>query len=239
MVLFQSFAIRWAGTLFPTQFGFGNYASVFGVMQNPFLNSLLLATIATAMCVVFGTLAAYTSVRRTFFGKWALDLTIMLPFVLPGIVTGVAYLTTFNSGWIVLTGTGTILVLAYFVRRVAYVFRTVAAAIGQVDVKLEEASSVCGATWSQTMRKITVPLVAPGIIAGAILVFATLISEMSVTIMLFSAKWKTISIAIFELVIGDELYEASAMGSITIIATLLLVLFSSKLIGKSMAEMFR
>ena len=239
MVLFQSFAERWASTVFPTEYGFGNYVRILGDMQNPFLNSLLLATVATAMCVVFGTLASYTSVRRKFMGKWALDLTIMLPFVLPGIVTGVAYLTTFNSGWIVLTGTGTILILAYFVRRIAYVFRTVSAAIGQVDIKLEEASTVCGGTWGWTMRKITVPLVAPGIIAGAILVFATLISEMSVTVMLYSAKWKTISIAIFELVIGDELFEASAMGSITIIATLLLVLLSSKLIGKSMAEMFR
>jgi iron(III) transport system permease protein len=191
------------------------------------------------MCVVFGTLASYTSVRRKFFGKWALDLTIMLPFVLPGIVTGVAYLTTFNSGLLVLSGTSAILVLAYFVRRIAYVFRTVTAAISQVDIKLEEASLVCGASWGWTMKKITIPLVAPGIVAGAILVFSTLISEMSVTIMLYSAKWKTISIAIYEYVVSDELFDASAMGSITIVVTLLLVLLSSKLLGKSMAEMFR
>ena len=191
------------------------------------------------ICVVFGTLTAYTSVRRRFFGKWALDLTIMLPFVLPGIVTGVAFLTTFNSGWIILSGTSTILILAYCVRRIAYIFRTVSAALGQVDNKLEEASAICGATWGRTMRKITLPLVSPGIIAGGILVFATLISEMSVTIMLYSARWKTMSIAIYEYVIADELLDASAMGSIAIVATLLLVFLSSKIIGKSMAEMFR
>ena len=129
--------------------------------------------------------------------------------------------------------------LAYFVRRIAYVFRTVTAAISQVDIKLEEASLVCGASWGWTMKKITIPLVAPGIVAGAILVFSTLISEMSVTIMLYSAKWKTISIAIYEYVVSDELFDASAMGSITIVVTLLLVLLSSKLLGKSMAEMFR
>ncbi len=239
MVVFQSFVERWPGTLFPTQYGFANYGRVIGEMQTPFTNSLILATIATIMCVVFGTLASYTSVRRKFFGKWALDLTIMLPFVLPGIVTGVAYLTTFNSGLLVLSGTSTILVLAYFVRRIAYVFRTVTAAISQVDIKLEEASLVCGASWGWTMKKITIPLVAPGIVAGAILVFSTLISEMSVTIMLYSAKWKTVSIAIYEYVVSDELFDASAMGSITIAVTLLLVLLSSKLLGKSMAEMFR
>ena len=239
MVLYSSFAEKWAGTLFPTQWGFGNYLRVISDVHAPFTNSIFLAGVATALCVVFGTLAAYTSVRRRFFGKWALDLTIMLPFVLPGIVTGVAYITTFNSGLIVLSGTATILVLAYFVRRIAYVFRTVSAAIGQVDNKLEEASAICGATWGYTMRKITVPLVSPGIIAGGILVFATLISEMSVTILLYSARWKTMSIAIYEYIIADELLDAAAIGSIAIVATLLLVFLSSKIIGKSMAEMFR
>lgn len=239
MVLYSSFAEKWAGTLFPTQWGLANYLRVVSEVRSPFSNSMILAGVATALCVVFGTLAAYTSVRRRFFGKWALDLTIMLPFVLPGIVTGVAYLTTFNSGLIVLSGTSAILILAYFVRRIAYVFRTVSAAIGQVDNKLEEASAICGATWGWTMRKITVPLVSPGIIAGGILVFATLISEMSVTILLYSAKWKTMSIAIYEYILADELLDASAIGSIAIVATLLLVFLSSKIIGKNMAEMFR
>jgi len=239
MVLYSSFAEKWAGTLFPTQWGIANYLRVISDVQAPFINSMVLAGVATALCVVFGTLAAYTSVRRRFVGKWALDLTIMLPFVLPGIVTGVAYITTFNSGLIVLSGTSAILVLAYFVRRIAYIFRTVTAAVGQVDNKLEEASAICGATWGWTFRKITVPLVSPGIIAGGILVFATLISEMSVTILLYSAKWKTMSIAIYEYIIADELLDASAIGSIAIVATLLLVFLSSKIIGKSMAEMFR
>ena len=239
MVFYSSFAVRWIGTLFPTEFGFDNYFRILSEVQAPFTNSIILASSATVICVVFGTLTAYTSVRRRFFGKWALDLTIMLPFVLPGIVTGVAFLTTFNSGWIILSGTSTILILAYCVRRIAYIFRTVSAALGQVDNKLEEASAICGATWGRTMRKITLPLVSPGIIAGGILVFATLISEMSVTIMLYSARWKTMSIAIYEYVIADELLDASAMGSIAIVATLLLVFLSSKIIGKSMAEMFR
>ncbi|MBE0531118.1 MAG: iron ABC transporter permease [Rhodospirillales bacterium] len=239
MVLYSSFAEKWAGTLFPTQWGIANYLRVISDVQAPFINSMVLSGVATALCVVFGTLAAYTSVRRRFVGKWALDLTIMLPFVLPGIVTGVAYITTFNSGLIVLSGTSAILILAYFVRRIAYIFRTVTAAVGQVDNKLEEASAICGATWGWTFRKITVPLVSPGIIAGGILVFATLISEMSVTILLYSAKWKTMSIAIYEYIIADELLDASAIGSIAIVATLLLVFLSSKIIGKSMAEMFR
>ncbi len=238
MVIFSSFAEQWAATLFPVSYGLENYRLALTSLK-PLTNSLILAGTATLLCVVFGTLASYASIRGRFAGKWALDLTIMLPFVLPGIVTGVAYLTTFNDGIIVLSGTATILILAYFVRRIAYTFRTVTAAMSQLDSKLEEASTVCGATWAMTMRKVIIPLTAPGIIAGAIIVFATLVSEMSVTILLYSAKWKTISIAIFELVIADELLEASAIGSVAIVLTLTLVFLASRLLGKGMADLFR
>jgi iron(III) transport system permease protein len=203
------------------------------------VNSVILAGIATAVCIVFGTLTAYAGARGRLSARWALDLTIMLPFVLPGLVVGVAYLTAFNSGALVLTGTAIILVLAYFTRRVAFVFRSVGAAIAQIDPKLEDASTVCGAGWGATMRRVLVPLAAPAILAGGVLVFATLIGEISATVLLYSAKWKTISIAIYELVLGDQLAQASTIGTITTLSTLLLVLAASRVAGKNMAELFR
>lgn len=239
MVVFSSFVERWAGTLLPTAYGLDSYRIVFRSLGGPILNSVVLAGLATALCVVFGTVTAYYSVRGKLVGKWALDLTIMLPFVLPGLVVGVAYLVAFNDGWLILTGTATIIVLAYFTRRVAFIFRSASASIGQVDVKLEEASRMCGASWGTTMRKVIVPLIAPGILAGGVLVFATLIGEISATVLLYSAKWKTMSIAIYEMVLGDELAKASAMGTIAIVLTLSLVLAASRLVGKNMADMFR
>lgn len=239
VIVFTSFAEEWGAALFPTQYGFRIYETVWEDSRRSILNSLLLSGGATILCVVFGTLAAYGVSRNRIKGKWAVDMTIMLPFVLPGIVAGVAFLTTFNSGFLILTGTASILILAYFVRRIAYMFRAVGAAIEQVDDNLEAASSICGATWGQTMKRITIPLVAPGMLAGGILVFTTLITEISITVMLFSARWKTISITIFEFLTSDEIQEASAVGTIAILLTLILVFGASKLIGKSMAELFR
>ncbi len=239
IIVLSSFAEQWAASLFPTAYGFDNYMRLGDRLSAPIFNSLVLGGAATVMCVVFGTMAAYTAVRKRFKGKWALDMTIMLPFVLPGIVTGVAYLTTFNSGLIVLTGTGTILVLAYFVRRIAYIFRSVTASVTQVDEKIEEASTMCGATWGRTMRKVTVPLIAPGIMAGGILVFSTLITEISVTIMIYSVEWKTISIAIFEQLTNEDILGAATIGTVAIALTLMLVFTASKLIGRNMADMFR
>ena len=239
VIALASFAERWPGTMLPESYTLEHYRRVGSQLTQPILNSLILAGVATALCIAFGTVTAYASARGRLRARWALDVTIMLPFVLPGLVVGVAYLTAFNSGPLVLTGTAVILVLAYFTRRVAFVFRTVTTAIAQIDPKLEDASKICGAGWSTTMRRVLVPLAAPAVLSGAVLVFSTLIGEISATVLLYSAKWKTISIAIYELVLGDQLAEASAIGTITTVMTLVLVLLASRLAGKNMADLFR
>jgi iron(III) transport system permease protein len=239
VIAIASVAARWPGTMLPESYTLDHYRAVWSQLTSPIVNSLILAGVATAVCIVFGTVTAYAGSRGRLAARWALDLTIMLPFVLPGLVVGVAYLTAFNSGPLVLTGTATILVLAYFTRRVAFIFRSVGAAIAQIDPLLEDASTICGAGWGATMRRVLVPLAAPAILAGGILVFATLIGEISATVLLYSAKWKTISIAIYEFVLGDQLAQASALGTITTALTLLLVLTASRLAGRNMADLFR
>ncbi len=238
-ILLASFAEEWPGTLLPTAYGFAHYVSVSKYLVQPIVNSLILSGAATILCVAFGIVSAYAVVRDRIVAKWAVDALIMLPFVLPGLVVGVAYLTAFNDGFLILTGTGTIIVLAYFTRRVAFIFRSASAAIGRIDPKIEEASTMCGAGWGGTMWRITIPLIVPGVLAGSILVFATLIGEISATVLLYSASWKTISISIYEFVLGGELYRASALGTVTTVLTLVLVLLASRLVGKNMADMFQ
>lgn len=239
LVALYSFSLRWGDTLLPSSYGLDNYRDVWVEALQTMGNSVALSGLATIACVLFGAITAYATVRGRAVSKWAIDLTIMLPFVLPGLVVGVAYLGAFNSRPLLLTGTAAILVLAYFTRRVAFVFRSATTAIAQIDPKIEEASTICGASWGFTMRRIVVPLLAPGLLAAAILVFATLIGEISATVLLYSANWKPISIAIYERVLGNELARASALGTICNVATLLLILAGSRLAGRSMSDMFR
>ncbi|MCO5066330.1 MAG: iron ABC transporter permease [Rhizobiaceae bacterium] len=239
VVALYSFSLRWGDTLLPSEYGLANYRAVWADALSSMTNSIILSGIATLACVVFGSITAYAMARGRAVSKWAVDLTIMLPFVLPGLVVGVAYLAAFNSRPLLLTGTVTILVLAYFTRRVAFVFRSAVTAVGQIDPKIEEASTICGASWAYTMRRIMVPLLAPGLLASAILVFATLIGEISATVLLYSANWKPISIAIYERVLGNELAKASALGTICNVATLFLMVAASRLVGRSMSDMFR
>ncbi len=239
VTVLYSFSERWGDTLFPSVYGLENYRRIAGDLAGPALNSVILSGAATLICLIFGALAAHAVVRGQVVGRWAVDLIIMVPFVLPGLVIGVAYLTAFNDGPLVLTGTATILVMAYFTRRVAFVFRSASAAILQLDHRLEEASTVCGADWATTMRRVTLPLIAPALLAGGVLVFATLIGEISVTVMLYSARWKTLTMAIFEYLLGNDIAKASALGTVTIVVTLVLVAGASRLAGRNMADMFR
>jgi iron(III) transport system permease protein len=239
ITVLYSFSERWGDTMFPSVYGLENYRRISGELMRPVMNSLILAGAATLICLIFGTVTAHAVARGRVVGRWAIDLIIMVPFVLPGLVIGVAYLVAFNEAPLVLTGTATILVMAYFTRRVAFVFRSANAAILQLDRKLEEASTICGADWLTTMRRVTLPLIAPALLAGGVLVFATLIGEVSVTVLLYSAKWKTLTIAIYEYLLGNDIAKASALGTVTIILTLTLVAGASKLAGRNMADMFR
>lgn len=239
VVIFDSFAERWPGTLLPTRYGFANYRFVLSQLIEPMTNSVLLAAAATALSVVAGVLAAYAANRKGVRLGRGIDLIVMLPFVMPGLLTGVAFLVTFNSGWLILSGSAWIMILAYVVHRLAYIFRAVSAAISQVDGRIDEASTICGARWTYTMRRVTLPLIAPGILAGGVLVFSTLIMDLSITILLYSPQWKTLSIVMFEQLSNNKIGEASASGALAIVVTTVLVFVASRMAGRGMAEMFR
>ena len=239
VVVFYSFVERWPGTLWPTRFGLANYRYIFDRLVEPMLTSLYLAGVATIACVVFGTLTAYAAARPGFRARPLLDATVMLPFVMPGLITGVAFLAAFNSGWLVLSGTAAIIILAYFVRKLAYTFRAVTASLNQLDGRIEEAATICGARWGQTMRMVVIPLVAPGILAGGILVFATLIMDLSITILLYSANWRPLAIVMFEQLFDDKIGYASASGTVGLVVTAAVIYLASRLAGRGMADMFR
>ncbi len=238
-VIVTSFTEGWAGTRYPTKFSLENYRRIFEIARKPIRNSLVLATSATLVAAVIGTLLSYINVRRRIPGKWILDLTVMLPFILPGIVVGVAILIGFSSGFLILSGTWMIMVVAFFIRRMPYIFRSTTASLSQIDAAVEEASTITGAPWLTTFRRITLPLMAPGILAGAVISFSTLMGELSTTIILYSAKWKTISVAIVEYLFSATIGPAYALGTILILLVLTAIFFANRILGRRMSQMFK
>ena len=239
IILMTSFAETWGRGALPTAFSLGNYRRVFANAWAPMQNSLFLATVATVAAGVLGTLMAYVAVRKALRSRWVLDLTITLPFVFPGIAVGVAILSGFSSGPLVLSGTWMILAVAYLIRRMPYIFRSASAALTQIDPAMEEASATCGAAWLRTFSRITFPLMLPGILAGASITFSTLLGELSTTIILYSAQWKTMTVAIYEYLLADLLGPASALGTLLTVAVLASMLLANKLLGRTLGSLFR
>jgi len=120
-----------------------------------------------------------------------------------------------------------------------YVFRSAVGALEGLDPMLEQASSIMGASWATTFRKVTMPLITPSIVASSMITFTTLVGELSSTMILYSARWKTISVAIYEFLVDDALGPACVLGSIVNVVVLVGMLVANKLLGQKMGSMFK
>jgi spermidine/putrescine transport system permease protein len=148
-------------------------------MCDSVLLSLQIGLLATLVATVLGTLLAFGLVRHQFRGRASTSLLVFLPMATPEVVMGASLLTLFvNLG--VQTGFGTILI-AHILFNVSFVVVTVKARLAGLDSRLEEAAMDLYANEWQTFRRITLPLAAPGIFAGALLAFALSFDDFIIT----------------------------------------------------------
>lgn len=237
-LVIMSFFERWVGLL-PTGFTLQNYSAIPRLLNGPIKNTFFLATVASIITAAFGSLLAYIMVRRRPKMAILLDIAVMLPFVLPGIVVATALLSTFSSGVLVLSGTYTIIIISYVIRRTPYVFRAVSASLTQLDPALEEASMISGGTWWYTFRRVSFPLVLPGIVSGTILTFVTLLTELATVILLYSARTRTLPVAIYDAVSASKYGEASALSVFLMMSVFVVVYLMNRVTGKSFASSFK
>ena len=109
------------------------------------------------------------------------------------------------------------------IRRTPYVYRSVSAQLTQLNPSLEEASTISGASWFYTFRKVSVPLIMPAIISGSIMTLTTLLQELSTTILLYSGKTRTVPIQIYGAVQDGKLGEASALSVILLVVVFIII----------------
>jgi len=142
-------------------------------------NSLLIALLATVLATVLGTFMALSLVRYGFRGRGTVDLLVFLPLATPEVVLGAALLALFLT-LAVNTGFATI-VIAHTMFTISYVVVTVKARLEGMDRHIEEAAMDLGATEWATFRKITLPMIAPGVAAAALLAAAISIDDYVIT----------------------------------------------------------
>jgi iron(III) transport system permease protein len=231
MVFVMSFVQdgSWTTQLLPPSYTTANYVRVFRDPEffEPIRNSLWMAALATAVNLVWGLMATFWLRRRTGWVRRVANILIVLPWALPGTVVAIAMVESFSQ----FAGTVMLLPFLYFVRNIPIVVRAIEASFQQVDPSIEEAAISLGATSAYTIRRVVLPLVLPGAIAGSLLAFITALGEFVSSIMVYVYSNRPISIEILSQLRQFNFGTASAYGFLLIILIAITLLVGERLGG--------
>ena len=219
------------GPLFVKGFSLDSYRAILGKLSTNIRNTFTFSVIAIIIMMILGLLLAYIIVRRR--GKIAnlLDTLVMFPYVIPGSVLGISLILAFNQKPFILTGTVLILVVSYTIRKLPFTLRSSIATLYQIDPAIEEASISLGVPPMKTFAKTTAILMLPGMLSGAVLSFIATINELSSTIILYSGKTGTISVAIYTEIFKDGYGTAAALATILTVSTVIALIIFDKVSG--------
>ncbi len=209
----------WTTEPLPPSYTWRNYLTLIvdPVRTRPLLNSLWLATAATVASVGIALLAGILSVRRRVPGRRIIQGLLALPWAVPGTVFAIALATAFSVrepllGRFILVGTLWILPLAYLVRNLPITSRAVLAGLRALDPALDEAAATLGAGRWRTLRRVTLPLLRPALVAGASLAFVTAFGDFVTSIMLYTYDTRPISLEILSSLRQSDVGVAAAYG---------------------------
>jgi len=224
--------LAFRGPVLQYAFSLGNFAELFQRSYRPLANTAMLALAAAAGATLIGVPIGYVIVRRRSRLSALLDAVATAPFAVAGTVLGIGLILAFGHGYLILTGTALIMIVAYVVRRLPFAVRSASAILHQIDPSLEEASINLGVAPGVTFLRVTVPLMLGGIVGGAVLVFVTVASELSSTVVLYSGQWTTMTVAMFQALEGTSAGVAAAAATVLIIVTILPVALVYRLLRR-------
>ena len=194
-------------------------------------NSLLLSFGSATMIMLITSVICWIVVKTKMPGRWLLDNLASLPMVFPGLVLGLALMIFYLNVDVGVYGTIWILLIAYVTRFMPYGLRFNTTSMLQIHKELEESAAMSGASWFTTFRRIVLPLLKPGMLAGWIYIMIISIRELSSSILLYSPGTEVISIIIWELWENGQYVELSALGVMFIMMLFVLVMISQA-VGK-------
>jgi iron(III) transport system permease protein len=195
-----------------------------------FLGALRLSLIVGAAVALAGTLVylglAWYIARHSFVGKSALSLAIWLPWALPGVLLGTAFLMVFLNvpGLRLAYGTALALVVVLIVQGLPFATHMFEASISQISRELEESSLVSGAGQFETVRRITAPLIAPMVATVFVLAFMSAIKDISATVLVSTPGTMTLPLLMFGYATSGRLEIASVVGVITVLIAMVMAL---------------
>jgi iron(III) transport system permease protein len=248
-VVLLSVADDWYGTVIPSAFTSEHYRDALGheLTLSAISNSLKYASLATLLDLIIGIAIAYIVIRTRLPGRQLLDAMAMLPLAVPGLVLAFGYLAMSREGQMfhfLMLGENPVilLVIAYSVRRLPYVVRSASAGLQQVSPSLEEAAQNLGAPPERALWRITLPLVAPNLIAGGLLAFSFAMLEVSDSMVLAEQTVHyPITKAIYSLIgaLGSGPSLAAALGVWAMLFLAVTMAGAAVVLGKKLGALFR
>jgi iron(III) transport system permease protein len=196
------------------RFVFLEFSQTKVALMNTFILGASAATVGTLLVTMIG----YLSLRKLVWGHRYIAFLATAPVAIPGIVLAVGLFLSYTRPPLVLYGTLWIIFLAYLTKELPVGYQQVASSLKAVHPELEDAGRIFGATRLRTLFDITAPLIRNGVIATWIFIFIGSIRELSATILLFTAKTKTISVTMF------DLRESNDWGPIAVLSITMLVI---------------
>jgi len=194
-------------------------------------NSLFLAFATATSIMLLSAVISWIVVRTKLPGRWLIDNLASLPLVFPGLVLGLSIMICYLYIDIGVYGTIWIMLIAYVTRFMPYGMRYNSTSMMQIHKELEESAAMSGASWGMTFRRVVLPLLKPGLLAGWIYVLIVSIRELSSSILLYSPGTEVVSVMIWELWQNGQYVELSALGVMLIILLFCLVMLA-QLVGK-------
>ena len=232
VIVYYSFR-KTRGPVFQPGFGLESYQRVLHDVPDAVINSLIYSISSVSVIVILGTLIGYLLVRRSSMLTSWLDSVLMIPYIVPGIVMGIGFLAAFNQPPLAITGTGLIIVLVIFIRRLPYSVRSSAAILGQLNRSSEEAAISLGCTPAQAFGRVTIWLILPGVFAGALMSFVTAINELSSSMVLYVGSTMTMPVRIYLSVLDGDYGTASALATILFGVTTVAVVLALRVTRQS------
>lgn len=213
---------------------FGAYVNVlnYPAAGRALWNSVGLAIGTATLVMLLTAVICWIVIRTRLPGRWLLDMLASLPMVFPGIVLGLAVMVCFLYVNIGIYGTIWIIFIAYVIRFMPYGMRYNTTSMLQIHKDLEESAAMSGASWSATFRRIVLPLLKPGLLAGWTFIVVVSIRELSSSVLLYSPGSEVLSIVIWELWLNGQYVELSAFGVMMIVALFAIVMLT-QLAGRS------
>ncbi len=193
-------------------------------------NSFILGISSATLTMLLTAVIAWIIVRTSWRGKGLLDFLAFSPIAMPGLVLGIAILWLYLVLPLPVYGTLWILLIAYVTKYLPYGMRACSSSMLQIKKELEEASEASGAAWTHTFRRVILPLLAPGFVAGWIYVITHSFRELSTSIMLYRSGTEVIAIVLFELWDGGQYPQLSAFGMV-LVAILVAISLIARAVG--------